>query len=212
MKRIASAAIGLSCLMGLNAAAQVPERALTETTSKQTGPGTTVRTKSETVTGIVKEYDMGKKIRISGPNDRSYSFDLDQSVRVDGTIVVGQMAKVTYTRSGDGSEHVNLLSEASRKAQMDASAAKVHSESTVKESGPEGKTKTKTEVVIGILKQYEHGKKLTVSGPKSKDYSFDLDDHAVFKGSIAVGERVKVTYTKTDSGQRVTTVEPYHKA
>lgn len=70
-------------------------------------------------------------------------------------------------------------------------------------------TKEKTQTVIGAVKEYEAGKKIVVTGPKNKDYSFDLDENAGVTGDVAVGTKVKVTYTKGDSGQKVTTVAPY---
>ena len=211
MKRLTGAAVALFCIAGWNAAAQVPEKAHTETTTKQTGPGPTVKTKAETVTGIVKEYEPGKKIKIEGPAKKSYSFDLDPSAHIDGSIVVGQTAKVTYNKANDGTEHVAVISEAPAAAQMAASAPKVHSESTVKHSGPGADTKTKKEVVIGTVKEYEPGKSLKVTGPKNKSYSYDLDQKVTLKGNFTVGERVRVTSWKDADGQKLTTVEPYSK-
>ena len=66
-----------------------------------------------------------------------------------------------------------------------------------------------TETVIGSVKEYESGKKIVVTGPKNKDYTFDLDDNVGMKGPVNVGERVKVTYSKGDGGDKVTTVVPY---
>ena len=82
-------------------------------------------------------------------------------------------------------------------------------ESTTKHKGPGPNTKTKSKTVVGTVKEYDAGKKIVVTGPKNKDYSFDLDENAGVTGDIAVGGKVKVTYTKTDSGQKVTTVAPY---
>ncbi|MEX0880187.1 MAG: hypothetical protein WEF99_07150 [Thermoanaerobaculia bacterium] len=209
MKRLATAAVALCFVVGASATAQAQQKAHTETTVKQTGSGPDSKTKVETVVGTVKEYEAGKKIKLSGPGDKTYSFDLDEGARVDGSIVVGQMAKVTYHKADDGTEHVSVLSKASPQDQMAASAPKVHSESTMKHSGPGADTKVKTEVVIGTVKEYEPGKKIKVMGPKDKDFTFDLDENVGMKASVAVGDRVKVTYTKTDSGQKVTTVEPY---
>jgi len=195
------------------AAAQVPEKAHSETTTKQTGPGPNVKTKSETVVGTVKDYEAGKKIKISGPGDKTYSFDLDEGAQVQGSIVVGQPAKVTFYKGNDGTERVSVISEASATSQAAASAPKVHSESTMKQSAPGMDTvKTKSEVVIGIVKDYEPGKKIKIAGPNNKDFSFDLDEQVAMKGAISVGERVKVTYTKADDGQKVTTVESYRKS
>jgi hypothetical protein len=219
MKRIAGAAIAVCFVVGANAgaqtntAAQTQEKSHSESTTKQTGPGPNVKTKMETVTGTVKEYEAGKKIKISGPGDKTYSFDLDdkkETTRVEGTIVVGQMAKVTYHKADDGMEHVAVISEATPSSQAAAAAPKIHSESTVKQTGPGPNSKIKTEVVVGTVKSYEAGKKITVTGPKDKDYSFDLDENVAFQGGpVAVGQRVRVSYTKTDSGDKITAIAPY---
>ena len=219
MKRIAGAAIAIGFLIGGTAGAQSTqpqEKSHTESVTKHTGPGPDTKMKTETVVGTVKEYEAGKKIKISGPADKTYSFDLDkkdQAARVDGSIAVGQMAKVEYHKGDDGSEIVNVISEAPAGTKASASAAakapRVHSESTTKHTGPGPDSKVKTETVIGTVKTYEPGKKITVVGPKDKDYSFDLDENAAFKGDVAVGQRVKVTYTKTDNGDKITSVMPY---
>lgn len=211
MKRFAGAAVALLCIAGMNAAAQTADRAHTETTTKQTGPGPTLKSRAETVTGIVKEYEPGKTIKLAGPGDKTYSFDLEPVAQVDGTIVVGQAAKVTYLKTNDGTEHVTVVSHATADAQMAAAAPKVHSESTVKRSGPGEDTKTKKEVVVGTVKVYEPGKSLKVTGPNNKDYSYDLGDRVTLKGSFSVGERVRVTSWKSTDGQKVTTVESYSK-
>jgi pimeloyl-ACP methyl ester carboxylesterase len=217
MKRIAGAAIAIGFLIGGTAGAQSTqpqEKQHTETVTKHTGPGPDAKMKTETVVGTVKEYEAGKKIKISGPGDKSYSFDLDkkdQAARVDGSIAVGQMAKVEYQKADDGSEVVNVISEApaGTKASASAAAPRIHSESTTKHTGPGPDSKVKTETVVGTVKTYEPGKKLTVTGPKDKDYSFDLDENVAFKGDVAVGQRVKVMYTKTNGGEKITSVMPY---
>jgi hypothetical protein len=224
MKRIAVAAIAAGFLIGGTAGAQSTqpqEKAVTETTVKHTGPGPDTKTKTETVLGTVKEYEAGKKIKLSGPGDKTFTFDLDkkdQAARVEGNIAVGQMAKVEYHKADDGSEIVNVISEAKggamgagSEAMGTAGGPRVHSETTTKHTGPGTDTKVKTETVIGTVKNYEPGKKLTVTGPKDKDYSFDLDDNVAFKGDVAVGQRVKVTYTKGDNGDKITAVAPYKK-
>jgi hypothetical protein len=195
-----------------------------ESVKKEKTSAGTVKTKTKTVTGTVKEYEAGKKIKITGPADKSYSFDLDENARVDGAIAVGQTAKVEYTKDNDGKEHVTVLSEAKAAAHPSHPAAQtaeshashgggtMHVESTTKQKGPGPNTKVKTETVIGSVKEYESGKKIVVTGPKDKDYKFDLDDNVGMKGPVSVGERVKVTYTKGDSGDKVTTVSPYPTA
>ncbi len=217
MKRITGAAIAVYFLAGAGAGAQTnttqsQERAHTETTIKQKGPGPDIKIKMETVVGMVKEYEAGKKIKITGPGDKTYSFDLDdkkEMARIEGSIVVGQMAKVSYHKADDGTEHVAVLSQATSDAQAGAAAPKMHTETTTKHTGPGPNTKVKTEIVVGTVKTYEAGKKITVTGPKNKDYSFDLNDNVAFKSDVAVGQRVKVTYTKTDGGDKITAVAPY---
>ena len=88
----------------------------------------------------------------------------------------------------------------------------MHMESTTKHTGPGPNTKVKTETVIGTVKEIDAGKKIVVTGPKNKDFKFDLDNNVGMKGSVNVGDRVKVTYTKGDSGDKVTTVVPYPTA
>lgn len=85
----------------------------------------------------------------------------------------------------------------------------MHMESTTKHKGPGKNTKVKTEVVVGTVKTYEAGKKITVTGPKNKDYSFDLDENVSMAGSaVNVGDKVKVTYTKGDNGNKATIIGP----
>ena len=213
MKRIVGTAIGVCLLAGGLAVAQTPEKKAVETTTKQTGSGATLKTETQSVSGTVQEYEAGKKIKLSGPGDKSYSFDLGEDARVEGTIVVGQMAKVQYSKGTDGKESVTVVSEASANAVTAADAPKMHSESITKSNGPEASTKTTTEVLIGVVKEYEAGKSIKVTGPEAKDYSFDLTDMAPLKTPVSVGERVKVTFTKSDNGSKVTTIVAYpHKA
>jgi hypothetical protein len=85
----------------------------------------------------------------------------------------------------------------------------MESESTTKHTGAGINTKEKSKVVIGVVKKYEAGKKIVVTGPKNKDYSFDLDENAGVAGDITVGQKVRVTSSKSDNGQKVTTVALY---
>jgi hypothetical protein len=191
-----------------------------ESVSKQKSAQGTTKTKAKTVTGTVKEYEAGKKIKITGPGDKSYSFDLDENARVEGNVAVGQAAKVEYTKDAAGKDHVTVLSEAKAASSPSAPSAaqtaeshashggSMHMESTTKATGPGPNTKTKTETVVGTVKTYEAGKKITVTGPKNKDYTFDLDENVAMKGTANVGDRVKVTYSKMDGGDKVTTIAP----
>src|SRR6476659_5846937 len=80
----------------------------TESKTKQTGPGPDTKVKTESVVGTVKEYEAGKKIKISGPQDKIYSFDLDKAARIDGTVTVGQMAQVEWMKE-NGRERVTVI-------------------------------------------------------------------------------------------------------
>jgi hypothetical protein len=209
MKRITGTAIGLCLLAASQTIAQTPEKKAVEATTVQTLPDTTLKTETQSVLGTVKEYEAGKSIKLSGPGDKSYSFDLRGDAKVDGTIVVGQMATVKYTKGTDGKETVVAVSEATANAVTAANAPKMHSESVTKSTGPTADTKMTTETVVGTIKEYEAGKSIKVTGPKNKDYSFDLTDMAVLKKAVSVGERVKVTFTKSDDGDKVTTIVAY---
>ncbi len=210
MKRIMGTAVGLCLLAASQAIAQTPEKQAVETTTTlQTLPGATLKSETQSVLGTVKEYEAGKTIQLSGPGEKSYSFDLRGDAKVEGTIVVGQTATVTYTKGTDGKETVVAVSEATANAATAADAPKMHSETVTKSSGPTASTKTTTETVVGIVKEYELGKSIKVTGPKNKDYSFDLTDMASLKKAVTVGERVKVTFTKSDGGDKVTTIVAY---
>ena len=216
MKKFATLAVASLFAAGISGIAMAQEKTHSETTVKHTGPGPDSKAKSETVTGTVKSYSAGKSIKVEGPGGKNYSFDLDEAARVEGNIAEGSMVKVTYYKADDGREHVTVLSEGKgpHGAHMMGSSnpqdagERVHSESTTKQTGPGPDARSKTEVVIGNVKKYEAGKKITVEGPKDKDYTFDLDDAASVNPSVAVGQKVKVTYTKGNNGQKVTMIEP----
>ena len=195
-----------------------------ESVTKEKGSAGTTKSKAKTVSGTVKEYEAGKKIRITGPGDKTSSFDLHENARVEGSIAVGLMAKVEYTKDARGTERVTVLSGAMAGAPPAATKAQaaeartaqrggsLHMTSTTKHKGPGPNTKIKTETVIGSVKEYESGKRIVVTGPKNKDYKFDLDDNVGMKGPVNVGERVKVTFSKGDGGDRVTTIVSYPMA
>ena len=195
------------------------EKAHMESTTKRTGPGPNTKTKTEVVVGTVKEYEAGKEIEIEGPGGKNHEFDLDKNARVEGSIVVGQMATVHYTKE-NGRERVLVLAAGAPKAPMAgghpghaAPSVKpgetAHMESTTKHTGPGPNTKTKTEVVVGTVKEYEAGKEIEVEGPGGKNYEFDLDEQVLVQGAIVKGQQVKVEYTKMDDGtERVVILAP----
>jgi hypothetical protein len=45
-----------------------------------------------------------------------------------------------------------------------------------------------------------------VVGPGEKDVSFDLDKSVTVNGAVAVGQRVKVEYSRSDAGKEHVTV------
>ena len=204
MKRILCATVVLT-LAGAASALQAQE---TRTRTESVTRSGDTKVKTETVIGPVKSYEEGKTIEIEGPGDKTYSFDLDENARVEGTIAVGQRAKVVY-RTENGVRRVTVLSEASGEAVAAATGSKSHTESTTTMTSAEGKSKVKTEVVVGTVKEYEAGKKIVVTGPKKKNYSFDLDEGATLSGTVAVGDRVKVTYSRESGHKKVHVVAPY---
>lgn len=108
MKRLIGIAAAF-CFLVEAQAAFTQTKMHTETKTKQTGPGPNVKVQTETVVGTVKEYEAGKKIKITGPNNKDYSFDLDQNVSMKGTVGVGQRVKVEYTKGNMGN-HVSVVS------------------------------------------------------------------------------------------------------
>ena len=206
MKRILCAAAVIALAVSGRTVRAQDTRTHTESVSKSGD----IKVKTESVSGVVKAYEAGKSIKVAGPHNKSYTFDLDENARVDGTVVVGQKAKVTYTKS-DGVKRVTVVSAVSSEASAETTAPKSYTESTTKSSSPEGSTKVKSATVIGTVKEFEAGKKIVVTGPKNKKYSFDLEGNVVTSGTVAVGDRVKVTYTKGDDGhKRVTLVSAYN--
>ena len=200
--------IGMMAILAFLATgvALAQEKSYSESKTRETNSEGTSKYRTRTVTGTVKDYETGKKITISGPKNKSYAFNLDENARVEGNIAVGQSAKVEYTEKG-GRKYVTVLSEA-RAAEGMNSSGKMHMASMTRQKG----SRVKTETVVGSVKEYEAGKSITVTGPENKDYSFDLDKNVAMKGSVSVGERVKVSYTKTSGGQKVTSVSAYPSA
>ena len=81
------------------------------TETKHTGPGKNTKTKAKSVTGTVKEYDAGKKIVVTAPKNKDYSFDLDDkdtSANVDPSVAVGNKVTVKEHTDADGKETVTV--------------------------------------------------------------------------------------------------------
>lgn len=73
---------------------------------KQTGPGENIKT--ITVTGVVTKYDAGNEIEIQAADGNSHDFDLEDDVRIEGTIEIGKPATVAYTDQG-GVKRVTIV-------------------------------------------------------------------------------------------------------
>jgi hypothetical protein len=201
------AAAALLVLGSLAAVAQTTVH--TESKTKQTGPGPDTKIKGESVVGTVKEYEAGRKIKVSGPNDKVYTFDLDGAVKVEGAVAVGQMARVDWTKE-NGKERVTTIApfalgiRSSTVKTKPVAGHDVHRKTEVTTHQPGPDVRTKSEVVVGTVKEFEPGKKIKVTGPKDEDYTFDLDQNVTVIGPVAVGQRVKVEYTRGSLGNRVT--------
>ena len=107
-----------------------------------------------------------------------------------------------------------LAYTAAAQAQTDTSATdKTMAQTTeTKHTGPGKNTKTKGKTVTGMVKSYDAGKKIVVTGPKNKDYSFDLDDKdmtANVDPAVAVGNKVTVKESTDDAGKKTLSVAPY---
>ena len=113
---------------------------------------------------------------------------------------------------------VFALAYSAANAQTDTSGTaatgnKTMAQSTeTKHTGPGKNTKTKGKTVTGTVKSYDAGKKIVVTGPKNKDYSFDLDDKdmaATVDPAVAVGNKVTAKESTDDAGKKTLTVSPY---
>lgn len=80
-----------------------------ETVIKQTGPGENVKT--TVVTGVVTKYEPGNELEIRPADGNMHDFVLEDSVQIQGDIVVGQPVTVTYTDVG-GKKHATIVSAA----------------------------------------------------------------------------------------------------
>jgi hypothetical protein len=196
MRRALAFGCALLLLAG-SGAVLAQTRVHTESKTKQTGPGPNIVTKTESVTGVVKEYRAGKKIEISGPNEKRYSFDLDEGVRIDGLVTVGQMARVDWVKR-DGRERVTVIAPYAVGIRSSAGEVPKRPKSGTAE------TKTTAEVVVGTVKTYTAGRNITVNGPYGKDYSFELDQRVRVPRDVAVGRKVRIEYTKSGAGKRIT--------
>ena len=78
----------------------------TATTVKQTGPGPNVDT--TIVTGVVTKYMPGQEIEIKAADGNSWDFDLEDSLQVQGSIMVGKPATIHYTEQS-GVKRVTIL-------------------------------------------------------------------------------------------------------
>ncbi len=91
-------------------------------------------------------------------------------------------------------------------------ATSTESTSTTKTKDASGTTKMKTHMATGTVKDFDSGKKITVTTANKKDRSFDLDDKDTtydVDSSVAVGQKVRVSEKTDGSGHKTVTVKPY---
>lgn len=107
----------------------------------------------------------------------------------------------------------SAAAQSSSTADTSATGGKTMAQSTeTKHTGAGKNTKTKGKTVIGTVKTYDAGSKIVVTGPKDKDYSFELDDKdmtANVDPAVAVGNKVKVVESTDDAGKKTLMVSPY---
>jgi hypothetical protein len=98
-----------SLLAGAHCATQPEAKVKQEgaaTTTEQTGPGENVKT--TVVTGVVTRYEPGNEIEIRPADGNMRDFDLEDSVQVQGSILVGQPVTITYVEAG-GKNQVKII-------------------------------------------------------------------------------------------------------
>ncbi len=109
-RNVLAALAAASLLVGVHCATHKEvkmEQEGSATTMKETGPGENVKT--TVVTGVVTKYVPGQELEIRPADGNMHDFDLEDSVRVDGAIVVGQPVTVTYTEVA-GKKLVSIIS------------------------------------------------------------------------------------------------------
>lgn len=109
-RNVLAALVAASFLVAVNCATHPEVKTKTEgseTVIKQTGPGENVKT--TVVTGVVTKYEPGNELEIRPADGNMHDFVLEDSVKVDGMIVVGQPVTVTYTEVG-GKKHATIVS------------------------------------------------------------------------------------------------------
>ena len=80
-----------------------------KSTTKTKSPSGTMKTKTHTASGTVKEFESGKKIVVTTANKKDRSWDLDDkdvSYDVDAAVAVGQRVKVTEKTDAEGHKSV----------------------------------------------------------------------------------------------------------
>ena len=109
-RNVLAALAAASFLVGVHCATQPETKVKTEgseTVIKQTGPGENVKTTM--VTGVVTKYEPGNELEIRPADGNMHDFVLEDSVQVNGAIVVGQPVSVTYTDVA-GKKHATIIS------------------------------------------------------------------------------------------------------
>ena len=184
----------------------------TETTTKTDGPGPDTKTKTEWVTGTVKDYEAGKKIKIEGPGGKDYSFDLDEN----RATCRARSWSARRPRSATASRPTASSRSPSSPRPAPTRRRRPRRRGRTPRSADEA-DRTRTGCQDEDRSRRRHGQGLRARqedqghGPGRQGLLVRprRGCHGV-QGNVAVGERVKVTYTKTANGDKVTTIEPDH--
>jgi hypothetical protein len=82
MKHVLAMAAAILFVAGAPAAAQ-EKKVHIESRTKQSGPGPDSKVKKEITVGTVKEYEAGRKLKVVGPNDKTYSSARSRSTSLE---------------------------------------------------------------------------------------------------------------------------------
>ena len=111
MKRNLMALLVAASLIAVAGCATQPETKIKQegsaTEMKTTGPGENVKT--TIVTGVVTKYEPGNELEIRPADGNMHDFVLEDSVQIQGAILIGQPVTVTYTDVG-GKKHATIVS------------------------------------------------------------------------------------------------------
>ena len=98
-----------------------------------------------------------------------------------------------------------------RQTDTSGSNTSTESKSTMKTKSASGTSKMKTHTASGTVKDFDAGKKITVTTANNKDRSWSLDDKDVtydVDASVAAGSKVKVVEKTDADGKKSVSIKP----